>query len=100
MLDGTMVPSCTPGDSLCTCDDTMSQEESDALALRKGPPTQSPLDKARALYLGGDKGAARNLLEGRVFGHMANVEEVRFLKDICKEQGDQACGDKIKQMYP
>ena len=58
------------------------------------------LDRARALYLGGDKGGARTLLEPRVFAHTATTDEVRFLKDICKEQGDQACRDKIKQMYP
>lgn len=101
MLDGTVVPSCTPGDSLCTCDANMSQEEIDALAdsLRKGTATQSPLDKARSLYLSGDKGGARSVLEPRVFGHGASAEEVKLLKDICKEQNDQSCGDKIKQMY-
>jgi pSer/pThr/pTyr-binding forkhead associated (FHA) protein len=64
------------------------------------PPATSPLDRARALYLSGDKGGARTILEPRVFGHTASPEEVKFLKDICKEQGDQACRDKIKQMYP
>lgn len=64
------------------------------------PPTQSPFDKARALYLAKDVAGARAILEPRVFSHQASADEAKFLKDICKEQGDRACRDKINQMYP
>jgi pSer/pThr/pTyr-binding forkhead associated (FHA) protein len=64
------------------------------------PPVQSPFDKARQLYLAHDLAGARQILEPRVFSHQASAEEAKFLKDICKEQGDKACKDKISQMYP
>lgn len=64
------------------------------------PPSQSPFDKARALYLAHDLSGARQILEPRVFSRQASAEEAKFLKDICKEQGDKACRDKINQMYP
>jgi len=64
------------------------------------PPTKSPFDRARDLYLQHDVAGARAILEPRVFSHQASAEEAKFLKELCKEQGDRACRDKINQMYP
>jgi pSer/pThr/pTyr-binding forkhead associated (FHA) protein len=57
-----------------------------------------PIERARELYLAGDKGGARAILEPRVFGHTATKEEISFLSVICKEQGDKLCRDKCKEM--
>jgi pSer/pThr/pTyr-binding forkhead associated (FHA) protein len=64
------------------------------------PPVKTPLDRASDMYKAGDLAGARNILEGRVFGHTATPEEVKLLKGICKEQSDKVCRDKITQMYP
>lgn len=64
------------------------------------PPAKTPYDQARDLYLNRDLAGARTILEARVFGHQASAEEVKFLREICKEQADKACRSKIDQMYP
>lgn len=63
-------------------------------------PAPSPFENAKNLYLLHDIAGARQILEARVFSHRASPDEVTFLKQLCKEQGDRACRDKIGQMYP
>jgi pSer/pThr/pTyr-binding forkhead associated (FHA) protein len=62
------------------------------------PPSQTPMEKARALYLAGDTQGARAVLETRVFSGKGSTEEVKFLDQICKAQGDKPCRDAIKKL--
>jgi serine/threonine protein kinase len=59
-----------------------------------------PIDKARELYLSGDKNGARAVLEPRVLGGRASEEEIMFLVDICKEQSDFKCMSRTAELSP
>jgi pSer/pThr/pTyr-binding forkhead associated (FHA) protein len=65
---------------------------------RTKPPTQTLMEKASALYLAGDLQGARALLEPRVFAGKGSPEEVKFLDQVCKAQGDKACREAIKKL--
>jgi pSer/pThr/pTyr-binding forkhead associated (FHA) protein len=57
------------------------------------------LEKARLAALDGRPGEVRALLEARVHGGHASSEEVRLVREACKELGDMACLDDIKKKY-
>jgi pSer/pThr/pTyr-binding forkhead associated (FHA) protein len=61
---------------------------------------QSAFEKARAASLQGNTQEVRNLLEGRVRGGHASLEEARLVKEACKAQGDIGCRNDVNAKYP
>lgn len=70
-----------------------------ALATSSKPPA-ALLEKARAAGLAGNPAEVRRLLEERVRGGHATPEEVRLVKESCKQMQDHPCVDDIKAKYP
>ncbi|HEY8077500.1 MAG TPA: hypothetical protein VIF62_25415 [Labilithrix sp.] len=58
--------------------------------------------KARAMLLKGDLAGAHQLLEPKVIGGAASKEEIRLLRTVCKQEGEQQkmcvalCDSKLK----
>ena len=63
------------------------------------PPHQSAFELAKSDNPE-DWQKARNILEPRVYGGKANVDEIRLLKALCKKQGDRTCVETCNSMSP
>ena len=66
----------------------------------KPPSGPSALDKAIEASKEGRSADVRRLLEGKVRGGHATGDEVRLVREACKQPLDRACLDDIKAKYP
>lgn len=63
-------------------------------------PTVNVDEKAREAALNGQPALVRQLLEARVMSGHATPEQARLVRAACKQMGDSACAEAIKQKYP
>lgn len=63
-------------------------------------PGSTNLERAREAMLAGRPAEVRQLLETKVRGGRATVDEARLVRAACKQMGDNACKDAIDAKYP
>lgn len=65
-----------------------------------GEPRSAVLEKAREAALEGRSAEVRKLLETKVRGGHASIDEARLVRASCKNMGDVACKEDIEKKYP
>jgi hypothetical protein len=68
------------------------------LAAGRRPP--STYERAVEAAKQGNAAEVRRLLEAKVRGGHASLDEARLVLEACRSQGDTACRDDIKARYP
>lgn len=64
------------------------------------PAAESPIERARKAALDGQPAVVRSILEKSVMSGHATQEEARLLKAACKQMGDTACAEAVRNKYP
>jgi hypothetical protein len=64
------------------------------------PPVPPTLESAQKAALDGRPADVKKILEPRVMSGRATPEEAKLLRASCKQMGDTACVDAVKQKYP
>jgi pSer/pThr/pTyr-binding forkhead associated (FHA) protein len=89
----------TPPPSLAPTRTTPTSHTTVTNATTPKAPTPSAFDRAAQAALRGDYGVVRQLLDNKVRSGHGTPDEVRLLREACRQQRDVACVEDIKQRY-